>query len=115
MNDAQPDSVTPMPSTARALYLMRLLAVLRVYLGVILVITVLGKLTRETPFETEMLGFLGGVARRGALTWYAAFIQQIVLPHATVFSYLVMTGELFAGISLLTGTLTRAGALTAML
>src|SRR5207302_117438 len=34
-----------------------LLAILRVYLGVILFITVLGKLTRDTPFSTEMLGF----------------------------------------------------------
>jgi uncharacterized membrane protein YphA (DoxX/SURF4 family) len=94
---------------------MRLFAFLRIYLGVILLITVLGKLTRETPFATEMLGFLGGVARRGALPWYVAFTQQFVVPHATLFSYFVMTGELVAAISLLTGTLTRAGALVAMI
>ena len=96
-------------SASRALF-----AFLRIYLGVILFITVLGKLTRDTPFATEMLGFLGGVARRGALPWYTEFIQQVVIPHATSFSYLVMTGELFAAISLLTGTLTRLGALVAM-
>lgn len=111
----EPGSVTPAPSRdSRLLYLMRLFTVLRIYLGVILLITVLGKLTRETPFASEMLGFLGGVVRRGALPWYIAFIQQVVVPHATLFSYLVMIGELFAGISLLTGTLTRAGALAAM-
>jgi len=81
---------------------------------VILFITVLGKLTRDTPFSTEMLGFLNGVARRGALQWYADFIQHVVIPHASLFSYLVMTGELFAAISLLTGTVTRLGALVAM-
>jgi len=90
------------------------LAFLRIYLGVILFITVLGKLTRDEPFATEMLGFLGGVVRRGAFPWYAAFIQQVVVPHASLFSYLVMTGELFAAISLLTGTVTRLGALVAM-
>ncbi|PYI93356.1 MAG: hypothetical protein DME97_06375 [Verrucomicrobia bacterium] len=96
-------------STSRAL-----LAFLRIYLGVILFITVLGKLTRDTPFATEMLGFLNGVVRRGALSWYTEFVQQVVIPHATLFSYLVMTGELFAAISLLTGTVTRLGALVAM-
>ena len=96
-------------STSRAL-----LAFLRIYLGVILFITVLGKLTRDNPFATEMLGFLNGVARRGALSWYTDFVQQIVIPHATLFSYLVMTGELVAAISLLTGTATRIGALVAM-
>jgi uncharacterized membrane protein YphA (DoxX/SURF4 family) len=87
---------------------------LRIYLGVILFITVLGKLTRDEPFATEMLGFLGGVVRRGAFPWYTAFIQQVVVPHASLFSYLVMTGELFAAISLLTGAITRLGALMAM-
>ena len=93
----------------------RLLSLLRIYLGIILFITVLGKLTRDTPFATEMLGFLGGVARRGAFPWYIAFVQQVVVPHAALFSYLVMTGELIAALSLLTGTATRVGAAIAML
>jgi thiosulfate dehydrogenase [quinone] large subunit len=96
-------------STSRAL-----LALLRIYLGVILFITVLGKLTRDQPFSTEMLGFLSGVVRRGALPWYTAFIQEVVVPHASLFSCLVMTGELLAAVSLLTGSLTRLGALVAM-
>jgi uncharacterized membrane protein YphA (DoxX/SURF4 family) len=43
-----------------------LLVTLRVYLGVILFITNLAKLTRDNPFSTEMLGFLRGVATRRA-------------------------------------------------
>ena len=109
------DATKPTPADRHTLWLLRLLAVLRIYLGVILLITVLGKLGRDAPFVDEMLGFLGGVVRRGAFPWYTAFIQNVVVPHASLFSYLVMTGELFAGISLLTGTLTRAGALVAML
>jgi uncharacterized membrane protein YphA (DoxX/SURF4 family) len=70
-----------------------LLAILRVYLGVILFITNLGKLTRDNPFATEMLSFLQGVATRRASAPYLHFVQQVVIPHATLFSYLVMTGE----------------------
>src|ERR1700731_1318969 len=97
------------PNVPRAL-----LAILRVYLGVILLITNLGKLTRDNPFSTEMLGFLQGVATRRASAPYLHFLQQVVIPHATLFSYLVMTGEALAAISLLTGTMTRVGAAVAM-
>ena len=41
-----------------------LFVILRVYLGVILFITNLGKLTRDNPFAEEMLRFLRGVATR---------------------------------------------------
>jgi uncharacterized membrane protein YphA (DoxX/SURF4 family) len=91
-----------------------LLVILRVYLGVILFITNLGKLTRAVPFAAEMLDFLGGVTTRRASATYLHFVQQIVIPHASTFSYLVMTGEAFAAVSLLTGTMTRLGAAVAM-
>lgn len=91
-----------------------LIAVLRIYLGVILLITVLGKLARDQPFATEMLGFLRAAMRRGGPELYVHFLQQIVIPHAVIFSHLVMTGELVAAISLLTGTATRIGAAVAM-
>ena len=91
-----------------------LLAILRVYLGVILLITNIGKLTRGTPFSTEMLGFLRGVAARRASAPYLHFVQQVAIPHATLFSYLVMTGEAVAALSLLTGTMTGVGATVAM-
>ncbi len=92
-----------------------LLVILRIYLGVILFITDLGKLTRDTPFANEMLDFLRGVTTRRASTPYLHFVQQVVIPHASTFSYLVMTGEMFAAISLLTGTMTRLGAAVAMI
>ena len=91
-----------------------LLVILRVYLGVILFITNLGKLTRDNPFATEMLRFLRGVATRRASAPYLHFVQSVVIPHATLFSYLVMTGEAVAALSLLTGTLTRVGAAVSM-
>jgi len=60
-----------------------LLVILRIYLGVILFITDLGKLTRDTPFANEMLDFLRGVATRRASAPYLHFVQEVVIPHAS--------------------------------
>lgn len=103
-------NVMPSRQVTRAL-----LVTLRVYVGVILFISDLGKLTRDNPFADEMLRFLRGVTTRRASAPYLHFVQQIVIPHASLFSYLIMTGEAFAAISLLTGTLTRIGSAVAML
>jgi len=90
-----------------------LLVIPRVYIGVILFISDLGKLTRDNPFADEMLQYLRGVTTRRASAPYLHFVQQIVIPHASLFSYLIMTGEACAALSLLTGTLTRVGAAVA--
>jgi uncharacterized membrane protein YphA (DoxX/SURF4 family) len=90
-----------------------LLVILRVHLGVILLLTVLGKLTREQPFAVEMLGFLRH-AMGNASAPYRAFVERVVIPHAHAFSVLVMAGELVAGLSLLFGAATRIGAAIAM-
>jgi len=90
-----------------------LLVIPRIYIGVILFLSDVGKLTRDNPFADEMLQFLRGVTTRRASAPYLHFVQQTVIPHASLFSYLVMTGEAFAAISLLTGTLTRVGAAVA--
>src|SRR5438309_4443251 len=91
-----------------------LLVILRIYLGVILFITDFGKLMRDTPFADEMLRFLRGVTTRRASAPYLHFVQQVVIPHSSLFSYLIMTGEMFAAVSLLTGTMTRVGSTIAM-
>jgi uncharacterized membrane protein YphA (DoxX/SURF4 family) len=90
------------------------LVILRLHLGVILLLTVLGKLTRDAPFSSEMLAFLNGVAARRATPAYLGFVRQVVLPHPTLFARLVMAGELTAALSLLSGTATRVGAAIAM-
>jgi uncharacterized membrane protein YphA (DoxX/SURF4 family) len=92
-----------------------LLVILRAHLGVILLLTVIGKLSRPQPFSVEMLDFIKWALNREGLGWYQEFLRGVVVPHATLFSYLVMTGELIAGILLLTGTLTRVGGAIAML
>ena len=92
-----------------------LLVILRLHLGVILLITDAGKMLRgNAPFSVEMLSFLQGYAMRNASVPYQHFLQQLVIPHATLFSYLVMVGELAAGFCLLLGLGTRVGAAIAM-
>ena len=93
----------------------RLIVILRLHLGVILLITVAGKIFGGEPFAVEMTQYLQGVARRNAPASYQTFIDQLVLPHASLFSYLIMWGESVAGISLLLGFCTRIGATVAML
>src|SRR5207237_9220547 len=55
-----------------------------------------------------------GIKALHALSVYLHFVQAVVISHAKLFSYLGMTGELTAAISLLTGTATRIGAAVAM-
>lgn len=42
---------------------------------------------------------------------YKRFLLNVVIPRTAVFRYLVVVGEMLIGLSLLTGTLTRLGAL----
>lgn len=91
-----------------------LLVILRLHLGVILIITVLGKTLRSEPFWVEMLGFLNGFAMRNASSPYRLFLTSLVIPHAILFSHLIIAAEIVAGISLLFGVATRAGAAIAM-
>jgi uncharacterized membrane protein YphA (DoxX/SURF4 family) len=92
-----------------------LLLILRIHLGVILLLTVLGKLTGDQPFSAEMLSFVQWAMGRTGIAWYQHFLRDVVVPNASLFSYLVMAGELIAGISLLTGTATRLGGAIGMI
>src|SRR5690606_13786376 len=42
--------------------------------------------------------------------WYAAFLENVALPNATLFSYLVAYGELLVGLGLIVGLLTGIAA-----
>jgi uncharacterized membrane protein YphA (DoxX/SURF4 family) len=102
-------------NTSPFFYVRRcVLVILRIHLGVILLITVVGKIVRPEPFSVEMLSYLQGFSMRNAPVFYQSFLQQVVIPQATLFSYLIMTGELIAGILLLLGLCTRVGAVIAM-
>ncbi len=61
-------------------------------------------------------GFVGGALAQASgpypavQSWYAAFLQNVVLPNATLFAYLVTFGELLIGLGLIFGVLTGIAA-----
>ncbi len=61
--------------------------------------------TAITGFLNGTLGKMGG-AHPDVSFWYGAFVQNVVLPHAHFFSYLVTYGELLVGIALILGLFT---------
>jgi thiosulfate dehydrogenase (quinone) large subunit len=61
-------------------------------------------------FVHNALAHAGGV-HPSVQTWYAAFLQHVVLPNATVFAYLISLGEFLVGIGLLLGAFTGVAAL----
>lgn len=87
-----------------------ILAALRVYLGVIFLVAAVHKVGVDvSPGITGLLTSL----RAQTYGFYRAFLEAVVLPHASTFGLLVTYGELFAAVSLLAGAATRAGAVVA--
>jgi len=58
---------------------------------------------------TALSGFVNGALQKTAglhpdvTSWYAAFLQNTVLPHAKVWSYAVAYGEVLVGVGLIVG------------
>jgi thiosulfate dehydrogenase [quinone] large subunit len=65
---------------------------------------------------SALSGFLqGALAKTGGANpdvqgWYAGFIQNVILPHAAVWSWLIAYGEEFVGVALILGALTGIAA-----
>lgn len=70
---------------------------------------------------TAVTGFLqGALAKTGGAHpdvswWYGGFIENVALPNAQVFSYLVAFGELLVGVGLILGFLTNIALLAGIL
>ncbi|HET7748203.1 MAG TPA: DoxX family protein [Terriglobales bacterium] len=66
----------------------------------------------NTTFPDQWLQqFISG----GAVSFYAGFLQKVVLPHHILFGYLVGILELFIGISLILGFWVRAASVLGVL
>lgn len=50
-----------------------------------------------------------------AFAFYGDFVANMVIPNFTLFAWIIFISELLVGLSLLTGTLTRVGALIGLL
>lgn len=79
-----------------------------------------GKLQSETWVGTEageaLTGFLKGALAKttgdhpDVQGWYASFLQNAVLPHASSWAHLISWGELFVGVALVLGAFTGIAA-----
>ena len=71
---------------------------------------------RQVPLGTQMAGFAKGAIAQASgpypavQDWYAGFLQQVVVPNAGLFAYLITFGELAVGLGLLVGALTGIAA-----
>ncbi|GKU24552.1 DoxX family membrane protein [Clostridium folliculivorans] len=93
--------------------------ILRVWLGIQWIVPAIEKLKDPTWVGSKsgvaITGFLKGAVAKSTgehpavQGWYAAFVQNVALPNAQVFSYLVPVGELLVGVSLILGAATIIG------
>jgi hypothetical protein len=89
------------PATAVAVKsrLLAALLVVQIIIGFEFFWSVLTKLVRG--------GFVSGLGAdlqdrvKAAAPWYASFARDVVIPHATIFGYLIIAGELFIGITMI--------------
>lgn len=92
----------------------------RLYVGYAWLTAGWGKVTNPSWVGPEagkaISGFLNGAMEKSVgdhpavAGWYADFIQNVALPNAAVFSYMVAFGELLVGISLILGIFTGISA-----
>jgi uncharacterized membrane protein YphA (DoxX/SURF4 family) len=89
------------------------LALLRVYLGVIFLIAALPKL--QYNFTPHLTGFVEQVGLARGHPFYQQFLEQVVLPNAAFFAAMVTGSELFVGVTLILGLMTRLSASIALI
>lgn len=102
-------------------YLVPVWTVLRVWLGFQWIIPGIEKLKDPTWVGSQsgvaITGFLKGALAKASgdhpsvQWWYAKFVENVALPNAGVFTYIVPVGEVLVGVSLILGAFTIAGLL----
>lgn len=92
--------------------------ILRIYIGYTWVTSGFGKVTNDAwtgsnagvALEGYMTGVMSLAEEGGVAGWYAWFLENFVIPNATVVSYMVAWGELLVGLGLIVGFLTGIAA-----
>lgn len=119
-------SEIPEPPLARLLFadtrLAPLWLIIRLYVGYEWFIAGWGKLTNPAGVwvgakaGTALGGFVQGALQKTSgehpdvASWYGAFLQNVVLPNAALWSYFVTFGEILVGLGLIVGLFTGIAA-----
>ena len=90
-----------------------LLAVLRIYLGIVFLLAVWAKFGGDPTFGTRLPVILERMSE-GAHGFYRSFLHTVVLRHVGVFAILIILAELVTAVSLIAGVATRLGSALAM-
>lgn len=116
----------PEPPIARLLFadtrLAPLWLIIRLYVGYEWLEAGWGKITNPAGVwvgakaGTALTGFIQGALQKTSgdhpdvNSWYAAFLQNVVLPNAALWSYFVAFGEVLVGLGLIVGLFTGIAA-----
>jgi thiosulfate dehydrogenase (quinone) large subunit len=118
------ESQIPEPNVTRFLFADTRMApvwlLVRVYLGFLWLMSGFGKLSEPDWITGEPGAAVAGFAQ-GAIQqttgehpqvtgWYAGFLENVVVPNAAIFAYLVTFGEILVGLALITGLATGIAA-----
>jgi thiosulfate dehydrogenase [quinone] large subunit len=90
------------------------IVLLRLYIGYYLLAQGVRKYQRNFPHSDWIGRQIGDLSNVDFYSWYRSFLVQYVAPHAELFGYLVMAGEILVGICLLLGLFTRLSALVGL-
>ena len=83
------------------------IVILRLYIGYYFFQQGISKYFRRFPQTDWVNRQLGDLNTAGIYGWYKGFLMNVVVPHRELFGYLVMSGEIFIGLCLILGLLTR--------
>jgi len=91
------------------------LSILRIYAGYYFLVEGIRKFQRGFPQGDWIGRQIGDLATLDLYPWYKTFLRTYVVPHSELFGYLVVIGEVSAGLCLLLGFMTRAGSALGLL
>lgn len=90
------------------------IAVLRLYVGYYLLYQGIRKYQRNFPHGDWIGRQIGDLSNVELYPWYRNFIVEYMVPHAELFGYVVMAGEILVGACLLLGLFTRFSTLVGL-
>jgi len=90
------------------------IALLRLYFGYYLLYQGVRKYQRNLPQGDWIGRQIGDLSAADLYPWYKHFLAEYVVPYAPSFGYVVITGEILVGLSLLLGLFTRFSAIVGL-